>query len=245
MPKDPAVLFYFDHWRGGTMTMTRHLKGCYIDLLDAQFNQGHLSLEEIRIVLGNDFAVWGSLSKKFAVDEAGKYFNERLQLEQEKRKKFIGHQSENGKKGGRPKKKTRGLNLGKPKKKPLVNVDININEDLIKDRGVGEGFFLNEITMQDLTKVEINAIRSFILAACQKKITDDDVGRYWEAFRINNSKNHEWYGSHEKLLIHFRHSLKNELNKKSNGTTQSTSGKGAGLSGNAVIRSDKTFTGAL
>lgn len=85
-----------------------------------------------------------------------------------------------------------------------------------KGVGKGEGFWLNEKVMQDLSRVEINAVKSFIHAACQKKIIDVDVIRYWDAFRINNQNTHEWYGSHEKLMIHFRHSLKNELNKSKN-----------------------------
>lgn len=79
--------------------MTRHLKGCYIDLLIAQFNSGSLSLEEIRTVLGSDFAsAWGTLSKKFAQDAAGKFFNERLELEKNKRNEFSKKQTERIKK---------------------------------------------------------------------------------------------------------------------------------------------------
>lgn len=89
MAKDPATLFYWNDWHTGTMTMTRHQKGCYMDLLAAQFNSGHLSIEQIKIVLGNDFAAWqGSLSKKFATDKDGFFFNERLDVEILKRKKF-------------------------------------------------------------------------------------------------------------------------------------------------------------
>ncbi|HMT02648.1 MAG TPA: hypothetical protein PKD00_04965 [Burkholderiales bacterium] len=88
MAKTPAVLWYFNDWNGGTITLSRFIKGCYMDLLTAQFNSGHLSLEEIKTVLGNDFAVWGTLSKKFAVDETGKYFNVRLDNEMYNSRKY-------------------------------------------------------------------------------------------------------------------------------------------------------------
>ncbi len=88
MAKTPAVLWYFNDWNGGTFTLSRFIKGCYMDLLTAQFNSGHLSLEEIKTVLGNDFAVWGTLSKKFAVDETGKYFNVRLDNEMYNSRKY-------------------------------------------------------------------------------------------------------------------------------------------------------------
>src|SRR5688572_2070648 len=68
MAKDPACLFYWGDWQGGTITFSRHLKGCYMDLLTAQFNNGPLSLDEIRTVLGSDFGQhWPTLQKKFEV----------------------------------------------------------------------------------------------------------------------------------------------------------------------------------
>ncbi len=65
MAKDPATLWYWGDWQGGTSTFTRHLKGCYMDLLNAQFNNGHLSLDEIKktipdIFIGRQFKSFGS-----------------------------------------------------------------------------------------------------------------------------------------------------------------------------------------
>lgn len=98
MGRDPAVLLYFNDWHSGTITFSRHLKGCYMDLLHAQFNSGHLSLEEIKTVLGNDFASWGALSKKFIKDDNGLFFNHRLESEIIKRKDFSKKQSDRVKK---------------------------------------------------------------------------------------------------------------------------------------------------
>jgi len=86
--KDPAFLFYPNDWLGGTMTMTRHQKGCYIDLLMAQFNSGPLSIEQVKAVLGVDQASWTVLQEKFSIDASGRFFNERLAAEIDKRKKF-------------------------------------------------------------------------------------------------------------------------------------------------------------
>lgn len=94
--KDPALLFYFQDWQGGTMTMSRFLKGCYMDLLCAQFNSGPLSIDEIKTVLGNDFAAWqGSLSKKFQQNADGRFFNERLETEKNKRKSYTKSRRDN------------------------------------------------------------------------------------------------------------------------------------------------------
>lgn len=90
MSKDPAILWYFDNWAGGTVTMSRFLKGCYMDILNAQFNNGHLSLDEIKTVLGSDFGqTWPTLQKKFDRDQSGLFFSKRMDEEIEKRKNYV------------------------------------------------------------------------------------------------------------------------------------------------------------
>jgi len=60
-----------------------------MDLLHAEFNNGRLSLEEIKACLGSDFGQsWPTLQKKFKQDETGLFFNEKLEQEQNKRKAF-------------------------------------------------------------------------------------------------------------------------------------------------------------
>lgn len=98
MAKDPACLFYWGDWSGGTITFTRHLKGCYMDLLNAQFNNGPLSLDEVKTVLGSDFgSSWPTLQKKFKIGETGLFFNERLQHEKDKRVNYSRSRKENAK----------------------------------------------------------------------------------------------------------------------------------------------------
>jgi hypothetical protein len=90
MAKDPAFLFYPGDWLGGTLSFTRELKGAYMDLLMAQFNQGHLSLDDIQCVLGGDFdKLWQvKLQKKFDQDKSGLFYNVRLEEEQTKRRLY-------------------------------------------------------------------------------------------------------------------------------------------------------------
>lgn len=101
MAKDPAFLFYPGDWLGGTITLSRLQKGCYMDLLVAQFNNGPLSLEKIRTVLGQDQATWTVLSSKFKQDSDGLFYNERLATEVEKRKGYIESRTLNGMKKGK------------------------------------------------------------------------------------------------------------------------------------------------
>ena len=123
MSKDPATLWYFNDWQGGTATMSRFLKGCYMDLLHAQFNTGRLTLEEIRTVLGSDFGqAWPTLQKKFTVDETGKYFNERLEQEKTKRREYSRSRKKNLQGKG-----TDSSNM--PPHMVLHMEDVNGNED--------------------------------------------------------------------------------------------------------------------
>jgi hypothetical protein len=131
MAKDPAFLFYPNDWMGGTMTMTRHHKGCYIDLLVAQFNSGPLSLEEIKNLLGQDQAAWTVLSRKFSVDSTGKYFNERLETEKAKRVEYSNKQKERiAKRWNKD-----GIQLGNTAVLPKIeNENEIVNKDFIKNK---------------------------------------------------------------------------------------------------------------
>ena len=77
---------------GGTTTFTRHQKGCYMDLLMAQFNEVALTIEDIQQILGpDDFKNhWESkLKAKFETESNGRlYFNRKLRNEFIKRKKW-------------------------------------------------------------------------------------------------------------------------------------------------------------
>jgi uncharacterized protein YdaU (DUF1376 family) len=86
MAKDPAFLFYPNDYIGGTMGMTFEEKGAYIELLMTQFNRGHMSGQVVGQVVGQ---LWGKIKDKFKVDDKGMYFNERLDIEIEKRKAFV------------------------------------------------------------------------------------------------------------------------------------------------------------
>jgi len=94
--KDPALLWYFNDWIGGTQLLNRHQKGCYIDLLAAEFNNGPLSLEEIKNLLGADFAQWQVLQKKFSFMD-GRYYNKRLEEEKERRANYTASRRQNAK----------------------------------------------------------------------------------------------------------------------------------------------------
>ena len=82
--KDPAFLFYSSDFLVGTMFMTNEQKGKYITLLCMQHQKGHLTKDQITKACDSD----KEILDKFVVDDEGKYYNERLDVESNKRKKY-------------------------------------------------------------------------------------------------------------------------------------------------------------
>jgi uncharacterized protein YdaU (DUF1376 family) len=92
MAKDPAFLFYPNDWLGGTLGMTFEEKGAYMELLMLQFNRGHMTKDMIGQTVGQ---LWVKLQDKFRQDSKGLWYNERLDLEKEKRKNFVSSRRNN------------------------------------------------------------------------------------------------------------------------------------------------------
>jgi uncharacterized protein YdaU (DUF1376 family) len=92
MAKDPAFLFYPNDFIGGTMGMTFEEKGAYMELLMTQFNRGHMDSHMVTRIVGD---LWGRISDKFVQDDAGRWYNKRLDEEQTKRKSFTASRLQN------------------------------------------------------------------------------------------------------------------------------------------------------
>lgn len=78
--KDPAFLFYTSDFLTGTMLFTDEQVGKYVRALCYIHQHGHISLEELNILLKEDNIVL----KKFVKDKKNLYYNNRLEIEIEK-----------------------------------------------------------------------------------------------------------------------------------------------------------------
>ena len=160
MAKDPAFLFYPNDWLGGTMGMTFEEKGAYIELLMMQFNRGHMTSHMIGQVVGQ---VWDKLQHKFVQDEEGKWFNERLDIEKEKRSNFT-LSRRNNKKGTNQHNKSRSYDHTYDKHMTShmenVNENVNVNEIINEDMWLiqkkrfleNEVFFYKFCTAKNISK---------------------------------------------------------------------------------------------
>jgi hypothetical protein len=87
--KNIAFLFYPNDWLGGTLGFTREHKGAYMDLIIFQYNNGPMTIDDIKDVLGPDFdKMWErKLKIKFTFDK-GKYFNKKIEDVKEKQNNY-------------------------------------------------------------------------------------------------------------------------------------------------------------
>lgn len=124
MAKDPAFLFYSQDFYTGVATLTFEERGKFISILCLMHQQGRMSEETIRFIVGN---VSDNLKSKFSVDEKGLWYNKRLELETARRNNFTESRRKNGVNGGRPKKIR---NKNNPNKNHMDNHMGNENEDV-------------------------------------------------------------------------------------------------------------------
>jgi len=95
MSKDPAFLFYSSDFLTGTMFMDNEQVGKFIRLMCAQHQKGRLTEKDMLKICGTHDE---DIFSKFAVDESGLYYNERLEQEVEKRRAYSESRRNNRKK---------------------------------------------------------------------------------------------------------------------------------------------------
>lgn len=147
---DPAVLFYTSDFLTGVIDMSMEERGMYITLLCYQHQKGHIEEKTIRFLLG--YAkdnLPDVIMKHFKVDNEGKYYNERMDLEKEKRVKFVETRRENGSKGGRPSKK-KEKPLGKPSGKPLGKPKNNLMGNDNDNENINNNIYFNNIKLNNI-----------------------------------------------------------------------------------------------
>lgn len=92
MAKDPAFLFYPGDFNTGTQFFSDEQVGKYMRLLMAQHQHGHLTQDQVIFICKS---YDNQVMSKFKKDGNGMWYNERLEIEIERRKKFVDSRSKN------------------------------------------------------------------------------------------------------------------------------------------------------
>lgn len=129
--KDPAVLFYFQDFLVGTDFMSADEVGKYIRILCHQADKGSLTLSQLKRIC--EGSVPEAVMEKLKIDDEGKYYQERMRTEREKRMNYSESRRQN-----RVKKEN---NICKTYDSHMENENENINT--LKNKGVKGGKEIN------------------------------------------------------------------------------------------------------
>ena len=127
MSKDPAFLFYSSDFLTGTLLMSMEQKGKFITLLCIQHQKGHMIEKDMLQICGTYDE---DIFSKFKKDNDGKFYNERLKEEVEKRKAYSESRRNNRK------KKEDMIDISKTYDEHMENENENENKDLNKSKKV-------------------------------------------------------------------------------------------------------------
>lgn len=226
--------------------------GAYIRLLIKQFDSNGVPDDPVELnkLITSYKKNWPLLSKKFKKNEDGLLRNDFMAEIRKDRDEKSKKGKEIGSLGGRPPK-----NEKDKKNKPLgyqnkthISYSDSLSTSLSLDEEVGtgeeetnSGFYVNELPKNiPIDLIQIANAKEFISITCSKNLTDEEIFKQWEAFKIQVFGQREWYDSTEKLMTHFRNSLKNTIQKNGN---KHTTAKQYG-SNRAVITGDSTTSGS-
>ena len=186
MAKDPAVLFYTSDFLSGTMLMRNDQVGKYIKLLCIQHQQGHLSEEDMLEICGTyDERIFS----KFVKDENGLYYNVRMDIEANKRKKYIESRS-NNRKGTKSEDMKEHMNEDMKNHMTSHMENENINENINKDINIIKDIidYLN-IILNTKYRYSTQAIQKHIKARLNEGFIYDDF------VKVIDKKYDDWHST--------------------------------------------------
>jgi len=206
MSKDPAFLFYPNDWIGGTMGMSLEDKGAYMEILMMQFNVGHMTSHMIGQVVGQK---WDNIKHKFRMDSEGKFFNERLELEKDKRKKFTKSRHNNISGNNQHKKTNNKLgHMDGHTTSHMENENENVNEDINTIIFKGKKYL--ESDFNGLPENYHQAIIEQFKIQKQKTITNDMINPMWKSFKLQTLTGMTYYNNEHEVYRHFTNWIKTQ-----------------------------------
>jgi uncharacterized phage protein (TIGR02220 family) len=186
MGKDPAFMLYSQDFLVGVSDLTMEERGQYITMLCLQHQKGHLTKKNIQIAVGN---VSEDVMNKFVQDENEMYYNETLENLIHKREAYSQSRSENGKRGGRPRKeppKNQEKTICIPYAKAYENHSENENENINVIKDIID--YLNK-KLGTRYKYSTKDIQSHIKARLKEGFTYEDF------VCVIDKKYQEWHGT--------------------------------------------------
>lgn len=147
MAKDPAFLFYPGDFNTGTQFFSDEQVGKYMRLLMAQHQHGHLTEDQVKFICKS---YDNQVMSKFKKDSAGLWYNERLEIEVIKRKKFVESRSKN--KSGKTKEKNTSFSYDNHMENEN-EIIIGINNTLVLRKEIEDAIFNDKMFVDELVRM--------------------------------------------------------------------------------------------
>jgi uncharacterized protein YdaU (DUF1376 family) len=182
MSKDPAILFYTGDFLTGCADLNLEERGQYITLLCLQHQKGHLSEKMIKLAVGETSS---DVMRKFKTDDDGNFYNERMDIEINKRVKHSEKQRKkiqdywDRKRLSESESDTTVYTTEDTTVVPLENRNENEDEDRIDYKSVVKNF---ETLCPNLGKVQ--AISEKRKAHIRARVGEFGIDKLIEAFRL-------------------------------------------------------------
>lgn len=200
--KDPAFLFYTNDFDSGTKFLSNEQLGIYVRLLMAQHQHGRLTEKQVVFISGR---FDDDIMLKFKKDERGLFYNERLEIEVQKRKAFAESRRNNVKKRYSTNVET-SVATSVDTSVPLME---NTNKDEITVSP--NGFMANsEHLSLPITEIQINSSIEYIGITKYKRVNAEFIVKLWEVFKVKEFTGKKWYNNTGAVFTHFLNSLKYE-----------------------------------
>ena len=212
--KDPAFLFYTNDFDSGTKFLNNEQLGVYVRLLMAQHQHGRLTDKQVNFIC--PLADPDVLSK-FKKDELGLWYNDRLEIEINKRKAFADSRRSNVKKRYPAAETTSvhtyvatsvGTSVTPSVPTSVVHME---NENRNENENRINGFMADSKHCSiPLSTVQIGACIQYLQITKQKNVTPAFVEQLWTVFKIKEFTGKKWYNDEGSIFTHFLNSLKYE-----------------------------------
>ncbi len=235
MAKDPAFLFYPGDYISGTMHLDFECKGAYMDLLMLQFQKDFLTEHMIKHMLGHKYThIWSLIFDKFQ-EKDGKFWNERLRIEKEKRIKFCKSRRDNV-------NSTKHMDEHMSLHMENENIDIlsiknnTVQEEnksqIIVEKQIKKGFNTRPTAadFNGLPEINIQAAREQVFNNHAVMVTAEQIKARWEVFKVAELTGEKHHPSEAEVYRFFNNWLKYQKFKKetTDGSAKKHGGRQAG-----------------
>lgn len=208
--------FCFTYYDGDAARDKAHMnrleRGAYDDIISAQRKRGHLSIDDLKKVLGSDFdRCWDAIEWVLKTDQEGKYFIEWVDMSIEKMRRHSEKQKEKADK--RWNNDATGMprhNNGIDSAMPLEDGNGDGYENDSLKRGAGKNFETMPTDCIEPNENYYELCCEFVFRLKQIKVTVGSIRALWPVYKAQNLTGSKYYADVGAVHSHFMNWIKTQ-----------------------------------